>query len=399
MREAIAACRRASQKHVDALPRSNQSFGVFIRLVTMAATLPPPLATPLGSPIPALLPHAISVSLPTWRDNVGYEEGESRVMDRMQNGYPRFFIHRSIQKLQKICLAKFGSPETEACMLFPSPRVAKQARKFLSDRPEPVQARIVEFVICPSTSSLVDPQSSSAATPTDDAAVGGVDCIELQILLYPAAAQSIAKQFWQHTGDGISSRTADRALAFMGERPAPGLGELLDPPKAEQGCSDAAGATVAESAQLGKNARASYSRNRHYSKAPVALKPAVAARPSGSSSSAADDSLSLDHSVYLEERYGRNLPLSSAKLAKLAMRRRIAGVLLPHEKAAATGAGSLSQLPRGSSRHAPGQEKIVTEDDVYLYATGMSAIWHAHELAMTWKARSGGTVGKSVCFG
>lgn len=330
------------------------------------------------------------------------------MMDRMQNGYPRFFIHRSIQKLQKICLAKFGSPETEACMLFPSPRVAKQARKFLSDRPEPVQARIVEFVICPSTSSLVTPTPvSSTPLPADESAIGGVDCIELQILLYPAAAQSIAKQFWQHTGDGISSRTADRALAFMGERPAPGLGELLDPPKVDLPNSDgSAGATVAESAQLGKTVRASYSRNRHYSKAPAAItKPAIvaaASRPNGgsaSNASSADDTLSLDHSVYLEERYGRNLPLSSAKLAKLAMRRRIAGVLLPHEKAPATGAGSLSQLPRGSSRHAPGQEKIVTEDDVYLYATGMSAIWHAHELAMTWKARAGGTVGKSVCFG
>lgn len=61
--------------------------------------IPPPVATPLGTPIPALLPHAISVSLPKWKDNVDYEEGKSRVMDKLQNGYPRFFIHRSIQKV------------------------------------------------------------------------------------------------------------------------------------------------------------------------------------------------------------------------------------------------------------------------------------------------------------
>ena len=49
----------------------------------------------LGESIPRL-PHAISVSLPTWRDNVGYEEVEKRVVDAMVNGYPRFFIHQSI---------------------------------------------------------------------------------------------------------------------------------------------------------------------------------------------------------------------------------------------------------------------------------------------------------------
>lgn len=33
---------------------------------------------------------AVSVSLPTWRANVGYEEGEDWVIDKMKTGYPRF---------------------------------------------------------------------------------------------------------------------------------------------------------------------------------------------------------------------------------------------------------------------------------------------------------------------
>ena len=53
----------------------------------------------LGNPIPAFTEHAISVSLPTWADNVGYEEGEDRVINAMQTGYPRFFIHLNIQKV------------------------------------------------------------------------------------------------------------------------------------------------------------------------------------------------------------------------------------------------------------------------------------------------------------
>jgi cystathionine gamma-synthase len=54
---------------------------------------------PLGLGVPPFTPHAISVSLPTWRDTVGYEEAEKRVIDAMISGYPRFFIHLSIRKV------------------------------------------------------------------------------------------------------------------------------------------------------------------------------------------------------------------------------------------------------------------------------------------------------------
>jgi cystathionine gamma-synthase len=54
---------------------------------------------PLGSELPPFTPHAISVSLPTWADNVAYEEGEKRIADAMVSGYPRFFIHLSIEKV------------------------------------------------------------------------------------------------------------------------------------------------------------------------------------------------------------------------------------------------------------------------------------------------------------
>jgi hypothetical protein len=57
-------------------------------------------AVSLGLAVPAFTPHAISVSLPTWKDNVGYEEGEKRVVDAMVSGYPRFFIHLSIEKVR-----------------------------------------------------------------------------------------------------------------------------------------------------------------------------------------------------------------------------------------------------------------------------------------------------------
>ena len=55
-------------------------------------------AIPVGEPIPPNVPHAVSVSLPHWQDIVDYEEG--RLGNTMQTGYPRFFIHRSIQKFR-----------------------------------------------------------------------------------------------------------------------------------------------------------------------------------------------------------------------------------------------------------------------------------------------------------
>jgi len=67
----------------------------------------PPPYSPLGDTVPALTPHAVSVSLPTWQDVVDYEEGEQRIKDAMTSGYPRFFIHHQIQKVSFPSLSNF----------------------------------------------------------------------------------------------------------------------------------------------------------------------------------------------------------------------------------------------------------------------------------------------------
>ncbi len=61
----------------------------------------------MGLPVPPFTAHAISVSLPTWRDNVDYEEGNKRVVDAQVSGYPRFFIHLSIQKVRRHTMLSF----------------------------------------------------------------------------------------------------------------------------------------------------------------------------------------------------------------------------------------------------------------------------------------------------
>lgn len=62
--------------------------------------LPAPPDCPPGAVVPALTPHAVSVSLPKWQDNVDYEEGTERMKKCMTSGYPRFFIHHRIQKVR-----------------------------------------------------------------------------------------------------------------------------------------------------------------------------------------------------------------------------------------------------------------------------------------------------------
>lgn len=102
-----------------------------------------------------------------------------------------------------------------------------------------------------------------------------------------------------------------------------------------------------------------------------------------------DDTLDEDHSTYLEERYGRNLSQDAGTFAKRALRRRIAGVLLRDEPAVWDAVGSIDSELKPSTR-GPG----VTEDDVYLYPTGMAAIWNAHQIISAVRPAA-----KSVAFG
>jgi cystathionine gamma-synthase len=54
---------------------------------------------PCGAAVPFNNPHAVSVSLPTLKDVIGYEEGDVSVVGKMQSGYPRFFRNKWVQLL------------------------------------------------------------------------------------------------------------------------------------------------------------------------------------------------------------------------------------------------------------------------------------------------------------
>ena len=283
-------------------------------------------------------------------------------------------------QLASLCLAKFGRTD-ELCILLPSPKVAIVARDFLAAQNPPQASRIVEFVICPSTASLSDaPPSPESSTHTSST----IEVIELQILLFDKEHWPTAKAFWQHTGDGICSRMAERALAFLGETPAGSQARAITPPP--------------DRAQA-KNLQ--YSRNRHYSRrtssipASPTTSTSFSAPPTPAQESkrdrVADEVLTPDLTTYLEERYGRNLPSFNAHLAKQALKRRIAGGLLPSDE----GFGRVEDVARGAGSG----RKAITEDDVYLYPGGMSAIWHAHDICRMARRATGEQEGKSICYG
>jgi len=147
----------------------------------MSDLLQHPLWAPddLGRPIPDSL-HAVSVCLPTWADNIGYEEDEPRVKDKLATGYPRFVHHPLTRKLFSECVRRFARPG-ETCIAYPSRLVAELSQEFLHRHG--MRSGLNSF--------------------------GSHDIYAVN---FRAEDLRTAKCFWQHTGAIVSSRLAEAAL-------------------------------------------------------------------------------------------------------------------------------------------------------------------------------------------
>lgn len=269
----------------------------------------------IGAPIPNNTPHAVSVTLPTWEATVGYEEGEAWVVDKMNSGYPRFFIHSQIQELQKLIESSYGR-DIERCMIFPSYRVAKRCREFIK------------------TKSLNKPavrilQLSSPKPANEEEESFRIEA-NISVVFYPSSEAGLAKQYWQHSGEGISSRLGEYFLMEMKDK---------------------------LSVDAAKNPA-----NR-------APRPSRSSRSTRSSTSLHKSKEESD--TFIEERFGRNLDLSFAKDAKILLRDRL-------------------------SSEIEGVEK----DNIYLFPSGMSAIFTAHRMILEKIGEAQDRKSeKSVCFG
>lgn len=282
----------------------------------------------------------------------------------------------------------------EKCLLCPTKKVAEHCRAFLLDRSSstsspPLPVRLIEYLICPEDKPA-DPASSAdcgctpAPTPKNGTGTEAPRCAVLHIVLFPEEAGApLAKQFWQHTGMGISSRLAEYCLSMLAD---------------ESFSSSSSAAARAPSPQAARPP--TKGGNKHYSsrggsissllrtKNPFAVVLGVVD---------AEEDLRVEQSIYLEERYGRNLPIHAAAAAKIALRRRIAGVLVRDN-------GSPPPSPPLEGARKAGEDlgvgpstrgvRDVSEEDVFLFPTGMTAIWYAHHLAGKTRPAA-----KSVCFG
>ncbi|EMD00334.1 hypothetical protein BAUCODRAFT_21946 [Baudoinia panamericana UAMH 10762] len=296
----------------------------------------------LGETVPPNTPHAVSVSLPTWKSNVAYEEGERWVLDKMQCGYPRFFIHRSIERLAQNIVQQHGSPDIDKVMLFPTKNAARRCKDFFQ-RQDPEtdlsNIRILEF--------LPNPEKMPSAKRVLPRVVAYVYSKEL----WP-----LAKAFWQHTGEGISSRHAEfcqRALddGLMVEASCisrPDTPRMSKGPRRYQ-----RHVSVDHDASNGVNGHSNLP-------TPSSTEPGVP-----------------DSAQFVEERFGRHLDVEFAAQAKLAIRRRIAGSLTTDEELPQS-LHTAADATNERGKDIPG----FSVDDVYLYPGGMNAMFHAHRSLM-----------------
>ena len=262
--------------------------------------------------------------------------------------------------MAKLCRERYGTSSEEA-MLFPSRKIAEHARQFIlrnapSKTPQP---HIVQLSFPPMTST-----NNGISTPSQ--------AINLFVLLYSLASKEFAKAFWQHTGFGISSRMAEYCTLQL-----EGVSRLDD-------LSAATMENATASNGWNKPLKRSPYKNRHYAKDIHFGKLTPPTTPTRDSFES--DELTQDQLLYLEERYGRNLDISFAGRAKIALRRRIAGTLRENVDLNEALVKETGETGRSSGG--------LDDSDVYLYPAGMSAIWTAHQLLLNALPPK-----KTVCFG
>ena len=275
----------------------------------------------------------------------------------MRTGYPRFFIHLTIQELEKEVLLRYGT-SSEGVMLFPSPATAMRCQRFFYDKQPSVKLEEIRIL------NLVSARHHKSASHDSQTSTSGLSCV-----FFPKQDSSIAKQVWQHTGDGISSRRGEFCLKALQDG-------LLYPE-----CED--NAPRDESQNFIKGPRR-YQRDSSSRNITNGFGQQAGLPPNHTSDAVPEGN---ECSQFVEERFGRNLNAKLAGKAKLAIRRRISGCL--------TDDSTLDHALGARHEECPTRVKGLSEEDVYLYPTGMSSIFNTHRILMANRA----VPCKSICFG
>lgn len=278
----------------------------------------------------------------------------------------RFFIHLSIRAFADAVVAKYGEDDEKA-MLFPTTAVAQRCRDFLLARStldhNVGQGKISSIPLSAADVRILDLVSNDGPYPGNDteSSIAMVSAV-----LYPASFAKLASKFWQHTGEGVSSRQAVFFLRAFNEK-------RLTAGQLEQD----------QSMSLEKGPK----RYRKDASLDQMLPDSAISETGDTHWRASQSRSSAEYVRFIEERFGRNLDVSMAKKAKLAIRRRIVGSLRADI--------DLEDAILLSSSGAPSRSGgKINEEDVFLYPTGMSSIYNTHRVLL----RAIGNL-KSVMFG
>lgn len=244
-------------------------------------------------------------------------------------------------------------------MLFPSQKAARRCLEFMRAKGATLaginRVQVVDLILDRSQTSS---EVVSKVTPSISAVIFQKD-------LFP-----VAKQYWQHSGDGISSRRAEFCHGLFKD------GILVD----------------ARTLQSNSNGVEQHRKGpRRYQKSSIDHSSAHTRKlsdgeTSPTKSNANSISENLESSQFLEERFGRNLDVSFVDHAKSAIRRRIAGSLTEEVDLTEVPSLDMAANLRGVAN--------LSEHDVYLYPCGMNSIFNIHRLMLQVKGPF-----KSIAFG
>ena len=284
----------------------------------------------------------------------------------------RFFVDSKICAFEQAILNDLGSAD-ERTMLFPSATVASKCIDFIAQGGIPTapnKSLEVATSVRPRTAQAQIIRLINFVLRTEDAAEGVERNRGLaSAVIYPKEYARAAKTFWQHSGDGISSRRAEFCYELYRNERLIGQEITL------------VNTSVTPNSKGGRGPRRYQKGDTHTNSTNVLANSGMRENLSSSLPEHQD----LVH--YIEERYGRNLTLQQAENAKLAIRRRIAGSLVDDLDLAEVIAGSNDSYV---TRNIDG----FTVDDVYLYPSGMSSIFNTHQNLLAARGSL-----KSVSFG
>ena len=141
----------------------------------------------LGQPVPSS-PHAVVSNIPTMEDVCAYEEKDPRVVQAMQQGYPRFVRHHWVQALTKAVLESLKLECVFAVLVYRSQDLLEALH-------------------------TLDPNIQSKAIASD---LFGTEVYLLFVDVNCVDSIKQLKAFVQHSGIEISSRNAEAGLKWMG---------------------------------------------------------------------------------------------------------------------------------------------------------------------------------------